>query len=751
MMAEPASVEHEPGFRPSSLVWLLVTLALVAAFGYLRLVAFPDQFVPLTSALALLVCLWHRDLRLLWLMVVLFCATAFYKVLFVLPANAPTSGEEWLFAMMQVANVVVSGAVVHLVIRLTGKLESSIERLNLTNAELEASNEELAAREEEISQQNEELQSQTEELEQQTEELNSQTEELHGLNAQLAARERTLRELLDINAEGKDEAETLQKLAEMVERLLGSRAAGAAVLTQVDGGITVLPLFGLAEGATALPAGSSLAELVLTRGRAGALEDVALRGDIITPALSGGEAVGSLAAAPLKLTDTAMGALEVYSTEAGPWSDDDLRIVQWLADQCGRMLAIATLRSEREALLESERAARTEADSANHAKDEFVAMLSHELRTPVNAVLGWASVLRKSGVGDPEVAMKGLEVIERNARQQGQLISDLLDISRMMIGKLHLDFQMVDLPLIVEGAVESVRQMADAKRVRIEREVANVDRPVLGDPIRLQQVVWNLLTNAVKFTPAGGLVRIAVTQNHASVAITVSDSGEGIDSAMLSHLFERYRQADGSATRAHGGLGLGLAIVKNLVELHRGRVEAHSDGPGKGATFTVYLPLQTVQNRLMVVPSDAPPELASGVLDGLDILVVDDEPDARELISHILAERGAVVHQAASGGEALEMIEQLQPNLLISDIGMPGMDGYELIRTVRARVQHSLPAIALTAFARPEDRARARVAGFHTHVAKPVEPAALVSAVVDLLHSDGAAQSVALMDGEAAE
>jgi signal transduction histidine kinase/CheY-like chemotaxis protein len=738
------------GAKWPSLFWLLVTIALVGGFGYLRLVTFPDQFVPLTSALALLVCLWHRDLRLLWLMAALFCATIFYKLLVLIPDDTPASAQELLFGLMQLANVMVVTGVIHAVIHLTGRLESTVAMLKQSNVDLEASNEELAAREEEISQQNEELQSQTEELEQQAEELNSQTEELHALNEQLAARERTLRELLDINAEGKDEAETLQKLGEMVERLLG-RAAAAAVLAQVDGRITMQPLFGLADAPAEMAPGSSLAELVLSRGRAGALGDVALRSDLRLPQLAGDSVVRSLAAAPLKLSDATRGALEVYCVDAGEWSDDDLRLLQWLADQCGRMLATAALRAEREALLESERSARTEADSANHAKDEFVAMLSHELRTPVNAVLGWASVLRKTGVADPEVAMKGLEVIERNARQQGQLISDLLDISRMMIGKLHLDFQMVDLPLIVEGAVESVRQMAETKGVRMNRNVGKVDRLVLADPMRLQQVIWNLLTNAIKFTPAGGWVQIAVTQHASSVEVTVSDNGEGMDPAIRARLFERYRQADGSATRAHGGLGLGLAIVKNLVELHRGRVDAHSDGLGTGSRFTVSLPLQPARARLPEAPASTPPELAAGALTGIDVLVVDDDPDARELISYILAERGAVVHLADSGDAALDMIEDVEPDVLISDIGMPGMDGYSLIRHIRTRVQRRLPAIALTAFARPEDQDRALLAGFDAHVAKPVEPAALAAALLDLAPADDRESEQSLVDGEAAE
>jgi CheY-like chemotaxis protein/anti-sigma regulatory factor (Ser/Thr protein kinase) len=287
--------------------------------------------------------------------------------------------------------------------------------------------------------------------------------------------------------------------------------------------------------------------------------------------------------------------------------------------------------------------------------------------------------------------------------------------------------------------------------VRIDRDVGGVDRPVFGDPMRLQQVIWNLLTNAVKFTPAGGWVRIAVTQRESNVEVSVSDNGEGLDPALRPHMFERYRQADGSSTRAHGGLGLGLAIVKNLVELHRGRVEAHSEGRGKGSMFTVSLPLEPARARLLAAPEDAPRDLAARALQGIDILVVDDDQDARELISHILAERGAVVHLASSGDAALDMLDEVEPTVLISDIGMPGMDGYSLMRHIRTRVRRRLPAIALTAFARPEDQERARLAGFDTHVAKPVEPAELVAAVVDLARPGDRESQQSLVDGEAAE
>jgi signal transduction histidine kinase/CheY-like chemotaxis protein len=739
-------------------LWLMVTIASIAVFGYLRLVAFPDHFVPLASVLALLVCLWHRDVRLLWAMVVVFAAMVAYKGAVLVPFAAAPGEFQWLFGVMQVTNLVVAAAVIHAVIRLTERLESTVGLLEQSNAELEASNEELAAREEEVTQQNEELQSQTEELEQQTEELNSQAEELQTLNEQLVERERTLRDLLDTTAEGRSESETLVKLGETIERLLGSRVAGAAVLEQNGAYMAVRPLFGLTDEPWRIKRERSLAELILTRDRVGSLADISMRPDLEAPRLATGKTVGSLAAAPLRLGDAGAGALEVYSIEPGEWSEHELRIVQWLAEQCARMITTAAMRAERESLLESERAARTEAERANRAKDEFVATLSHELRTPLHAILGWAGVLRKSGCSNPDEVVNGLEVIERNARHQGQLISDLLDVSRITVGKLHLDVQKMDLPLIVESALESVRQTAESKSVRIERSIGGIDRDVVGDPTRMQQVVWNLLSNAIKFTPSEGVVKIAVAQRADHVELVVSDSGEGIDPGMLPHLFERYRQADGSSTRRHGGLGLGLAIVASLVELHGGSVEAQSAGLGTGATFTVRLPVRATE------PLDAhndertgpPASIAAGDIDapaliGLEILVVDDEQDARDLVSRILTERGADVHRAASGEEAIGMLNRICPDILISDIGMPGMDGYSLIHQIRERtaaMKRPLPAIALTAFARSEDRTRALLAGFQSHVAKPVESAELVAAVASLRYTVAPQSDPSSKDGE---
>jgi PAS domain S-box-containing protein len=392
---------------------------------------------------------------------------------------------------------------------------------------------------------------------------------------------------------------------------------------------------------------------------------------------------------------------------------------------------------ERIALLISERSAREEAERSSQMKDEFLATLSHELRTPLTAILGWSQVLRRGGRGEADL-QKGLQTIERNARAQAQLIEDLLDMSRIMSGKVLLDLQSVQPAAVVDAAIDSVRPAAAARGIAIERDFAPTGL-LAADPGRLQQIVWNLLSNAIKFTQ-NGQVRISIRESAGQVEIAVADTGIGIGAEFLGHVFERFRQADASSTRRHGGLGLGLSIVKHLVEQHGGTVAVESGGEGHGACFTVRLPLATAavlaQSQPAAArplpPPRAPQELGAQDLRGLRVLVVDDEPDTRELIKRVLSDCNARVQVAGSAAEALQLMPAVLPELIVSDIGMPEMDGFELLARIRALPAHlggHAPAIALTAFARAEDRERALQAGFVRHIAKPVEPAELITSV----------------------
>jgi signal transduction histidine kinase/FixJ family two-component response regulator len=393
----------------------------------------------------------------------------------------------------------------------------------------------------------------------------------------------------------------------------------------------------------------------------------------------------------------------------------------------------------REALLASERAARSEAERATRLKDEFVATMSHELRTPLNAIVGWASILRRDH--RPESVRQGVEVIERNAKLQARMVEDLLDMSRILSGKLAMELQRTDLSVVIEAAIAAVRHAADAQNVRLHTSVAPTAL-VNGDPGRLQQVLWNLLTNAIKFTPSNGMVTILAREvkheERCSVEISVSDTGQGIDPKFLPYVFDRFRQADASTTRRHGGLGLGLSIVKSLVELHQGTIEALSDGEGRGSTFIVRLPLAERHHGPMAAPyapmKEAPIQDGSS-LAGLRVLVVDDEADARTLARRVLEERGAEVVTVGSAAEALEAVDgSSELSVVVSDIGMPEHDGYELITRMRAMPGNAgrIPAIALTALARDEDRKRTLLAGYQVHISKPIDPAELVTVIATL-------------------
>jgi PAS domain S-box-containing protein len=435
---------------------------------------------------------------------------------------------------------------------------------------------------------------------------------------------------------------------------------------------------------------------------------------------------------PLLIGGRAIGALGLSFDRPGGFSTEDRDFLASLAQQCSQSL-------DRAWLFAAERRARNDAERASTMKDEFLATLSHELRTPLNAILGWSTVLSRRIPADSDLRA-GLEKIQRNAQAQTRIVEDLLDMSRIVSGNLRLEVSRLDLTQVLQAALDTVRPAAEAKGVRLQTVLDSQGGPVSGDPGRLQQVFWNLLNNAVKFTPRGGQVQLTMERVHSHVEIRIADTGEGITSAFLPHVFDRFRQADGSTTRRHGGLGLGLAIVKQLVELHGGNIRATSPGEGQGATFTTELPLavlhaepleiKDLERRVAVAPVHEDLELR---LDGLRILVVDDEPDARALVRDLLEDRAAVVRLAGSAAEAMELLMLERPDVLISDIGMPGEDGYGFIKRVRALGSvGNIPAVALTAYARVEDRVKAIRAGFHSHVVKPVEASELIAVVASL-------------------
>lgn len=444
------------------------------------------------------------------------------------------------------------------------------------------------------------------------------------------------------------------------------------------------------------------------------------------------------------------GTLIDISLSVSPISDERGRVVgasKIARDISERKRAEAELK----ALITREQEARTSAEVANRVKDEFLAMVSHELRTPLNAIVGWTLLLKSGNLDQPEIE-RAIQIIDRNAKAQAMIIDELLDVSRIISGKLKIEMKAVDLPNVIEAAIDGVRLSADAKAIEVIHSLDSQAGPVAGDAVRLQQVIWNLLTNAIKFTPKGGRVVVELKRSASDVKIIVTDNGEGIPPEFLPQIFERFQQGDSSSKRMHGGLGLGLSIVRTLIRMHGGSVQGESEGKGRGATFTVSLPLmegtppdgldvdfESLMPRIEQASEDgddkAAGNLKTNVLSGLRVLAVDDQLDTRELITLTLTRHGAEVRACKSVAETLRMIQDWRPEIIVSDIGMPGEDGYDLIRKIRALKLEDggrIPAIALTGYAGADDELKARAAGYQVQLTKPIDLRVLTSTIAEL-------------------
>jgi signal transduction histidine kinase/ActR/RegA family two-component response regulator len=432
---------------------------------------------------------------------------------------------------------------------------------------------------------------------------------------------------------------------------------------------------------------------------------------------------------PLLIRGHPIGALEFELPEGESFDDEERNaMVEATADQCAQAL-------ERARLYALEQVRREELERSNRMKDDFLGIVSHELRTPLSAILGWARLLKRGVVGTEPARERALDAIERNATLQARLVDDLLDVSRIVSGKLELETSGVDLASVVDAAIDSVRPALLAKELEVRLSLAHDGVTVLGDARRLQQVVWNLLANAIKFTPKGGRIDLRLERADGVARLIVKDNGIGIPGDVLPHVFERFKQADGSATRQHGGLGLGLSIVRHVIEAHGGSVEARSEGLGKGTEVIAELPF----GELASIPSLRPTEsLEDALLSGARVLLVDDDSDARDFLATALNGAGAEVRAVDGASAAFEAMRGWRPDVIVSDIAMPEVDGYAFIRGVRAMRKDAggrTPAVALTALARPKDRLRALSAGFQTHMPKPVDPNELVLAVASLRHA----------------
>ena len=522
--------------------------------------------------------------------------------------------------------------------------------------------------------------------------------------------------------------EVMREVLARVQDLLGGDAAAILLVTDDGRYLTGRIAIGLDEEATVrVPMGRGIAGRIAVSRKPLVVDDLSTE-EVMSSILV--ENVRSLVGAPLMIEDRVIGVIHVDTLDAHSFTEDDVNLLQLAADR----IALAI---DRARLYEGAQKARLVAETANRMKDDFLATLSHELRSPLNSILGWVTLLREGGLSD-EATASALQTVERSARTQNRIISDLLDVSRIINGQLRLNIRTLEPAPIIEAGVEAMRPAADAKGIQVNMALDTRAGAITADPDRLQQVVWNLVSNAIKFTPKGGVVEVGLHRQGSHVELAVRDTGAGINPEFIPFVFDRFRQADSSSTRKQGGLGLGLAIVRHLVELHGGTVHAESEGAGKGAAFIVRIPLsaqatQTDEDRdhlvttLDAVTLDNPPPL-----DGLRVLIVDDEISVRDLVSAILSKCEADVRTAASAAEALMILgrSQWRPEVLIADIGMPDADGYELMRQVRTLPPEfggRVPAVALTAHARAEDRMKALAAGFQMHVPKPVEPAELLT------------------------
>ena len=528
-----------------------------------------------------------------------------------------------------------------------------------------------------------------------------------------------------------------QLLRELLPRLRTALEADTAtilLLSEDATHLTPVSSDGLREEIEAdvrVPVGRGVSGRIAQSDRGLVVDDLTMV-DVFSPYLR--DRVKALAGVPLRIGERLVGVLHVGAAGTRRFTDGDLELLRQAGERVARAI-------ERAQLVERERQARAEAESASRSKDEFLAVLSHELRTPLNAIFGWARMLQ-SGRLEGDTTAQALDVIVRNANMQVQLIDDLLDVSRIAAGSMRLDVQPVDLHAVVQAALDAVRPAAAAKEIRLQSVLDPRAVGATGDPGRLQQVVWNLLVNAVKFTPKGGRVQVHLQRINSHVEVVVSDTGQGIRPEMLPHVFERFRQADSTSTRAHAGLGIGLALVRHLVELHGGTVRAESPGEGQGARFTVSLPLAaviapeaTADTRVNPTARTLVRAMPGPSLRGVRVLAVDDDRDSLDLIGRIVTGATGEIRTCASAAAGLRVLEDWRPDVLVSDIEMPGEDGYALIQKVRrldASQGGKTPAVALTAYGRTEDRLRTLSAGYSMHVPKPVDPVELATIIASL-------------------
>lgn len=713
----------------------LVAVAVAILWCWLRLFLLADDIAPLTYVLPLLVCIWTGRRWHIWGMAVLFLAAATYKTFWIAPAYLQNTREWATYYGATVFNIVVGALVVHAVLRLRERLEQRNAVITAQNAELEAQSEELAQQNEEIKSQNEELAAQNEEIECQSEEAARQNEELVETNSRLTSREEILQGLLESSRNPDLAGNTLTSLCRRTLSVVGEPATAVAVLA-LDGDHLKLEAYHSSFEPMPLPevwpVKGSLPGLVLEQEKTAYVSELLKRPDLAEPFTSASD-IHSLLATPIRMAGSAAGVLVVCSREEAHWTEEQFRTVEWVAAQCG-----SVLEADRWHKILQDRA--HEVEQASRAKDNFLATLSHELRTPLTPILMTAAALREDERLAEDVRSQ-LGMIERNIALEARLIDDLLDLTRIAKGKLPLRPQPCDAHSLISLAMEIVRDDAREKGLSLERDFGAKHFGLMADPSRFQQVIWNLLRNAVKFTPRGGRISIRTRDDGDGkdvprLRIEVSDTGIGIRPEELDQIFQPFEQGGAAGDHKFGGLGLGLSIARAIVDLHHGTIAAESAGKNKGATFVVEFPGATEP------PSGVVPTRPRTVLDStqgaemrpaapLRILLVEDHDATLQVLSRLLTRHGHRVTEASSVASACEAAAAQPFDLVISDLGLPDGSGNDLME--RLSKEYSLPGIALSGYGMEHDVERSRSAGFLAHLIKPVDMNQLQRSIATVL------------------
>jgi signal transduction histidine kinase/ActR/RegA family two-component response regulator len=709
--------------RPSTLVSTLVVVALVCLWGWLRLYL----FAPLTFVLPLLVCVWTRRRWQLWMMAALFVGKAIVKTFWLLPPETFSATGQSIFLGSTLLNILIGAAVVHAIIVLRLNLENHNATISAQNAELEAHAEEVSQQNEEIKAQAEELAQQNEEIEAQAEEVTRQNEDLLDLNTRLSGREDILQGLLHASRELDSIPRVLDELCRRALSVIGSPAAAVAILQRNDPSLEVLSYVSASKTLAVpdlWPLKGSIAEVVLREKRTAYVSDLTRQPELAQPFGAEGD-FKSVLATPVSLAGTDRGLLVACSSEPAHWTEEQFRVIEWVAGQCG--LIMETLHNQK-ALAEHASAL----EAAHRSKDTFLAMLSHELRTPLTPILISSGMLAQD-TRLPQDVLKQCQMILRNVAIQSRLIDDLLDLTRVSRGTIELDNQVLPVLGLVRDAAQIVSSDIKAKSLTLELQLVGINNhAVVGDGPRLQQVFWNVLKNAIRFSNPGATISIRGRLHDQRVLIEVTDQGCGIHPSDLGRIFLPFEQIQTKPRNANeGGLGLGLAIAKAIVEKHGGSISARSDGIGHGATFAVELPVATLS------PTQQSPAVFDPTfhVDGhppLNILLVEDHTDTAIAIAGLLHTLGSQVSHAETAAEALELFQNTHFDLVISDLGLPDENGFQLMQRLRA-VRPALPAICISGHGMEQDIAQCRAAGFADHLTKPIESHRLRSSISRVL------------------